>query len=871
MADALGEDGHDDATVAVAAGLEHSRDLWKRLSAVLDDCRRSGVAAVRLVWADAGADLPGRPAVARRIRDDWDLEVIAPAGPVVVAPGGTLFAPQVPERRHSPGGWWLFTPGLTPRPLGLRYPVPSWEDAAARLDADAVAGFVVEPVPAGVWIRGPGRLAESARAVGASLPVDGQRLAVVVGASGTPPVTAQALAELLSLLPPRARAAVRLLPGDGGDVLDIAQQAADLLGAEMEVLSGVPVLLESVDDRGSGESAVVLLGADGEPSWRPYVEAVACVPAHSGSVPAPRIVSWRPPAPGLTTEEESGVFSLDGTWQVAVTRAGLWVGSRGDRRPERTGRPLDPDRMWIDVGLPGQSLDDRFWSVLDTLLEELEPSVHGRTAVHLLGNCTVEGRRRLRQVTERRGLSLSYDEQASVIAEDPQAGAGEAAEPRPERSPAAGGDGAAQAPWHAEPMSVRIRHVPTTSPPVAQQSPATAPVNPAVSGSRKSDEARTPRPAMGTAPLPPGFAEAFAASRSVGVPRGRSVPVSWQTARTAPQEQNRTAAAPAEAPAAHGLPAPSSAPSSSASVRTAAAPVPPTPPSPTSAVTPVPARSPVTTTAAPSAAPVPPTAGVGTPVRITPSRRSGQADRQAVQAMAGDHWWQQQATVARLLTVMPGLRTQAQDQDAQADLIAVRCLLTLDEVPLSWTWLVQQLAAGSADALSYLACLASGLRRLPSYRGIVVRDAGVVPPTAAAPPTGTELCEPLPVGAFALNGAPPIGADRYVIWSVTGRRVANLLAPSPGAEGEEILFAPGTRFKVLATRGSPGAMTVLLRELADGDPTAQPGGLDAQDRGALEHLAQAADRVPRTAGAMPWPPRLTGRLAERHPRAGDGA
>ncbi|WP_030753454.1 hypothetical protein [Streptomyces sp. NRRL S-31] len=275
-----------------------------------------------------------------------------------------------------------------------------------------------------------------------------------------------------------------------------------------------------------------------------------------------------------------------------------------------------------------------------------------------------------------------------------------------------------------------------------------------------------------------------------------------------------------------------------------------------------------------TAAPQPPAAPARRavrPVRITPLHRSTTADRQAVQALAGEQWWQQQAALARTLMVVPGLRAHSQDEEAHADLIAVRSFLTLDDGPLSWTWLERHLAVGADDALPYLSCLASGLRRLPSYRGVVVRDAGVLPEEARTPAPGSELCEAGPVGTLALDGAPASAADRYLIWSLTGRRARGLFASTPAnVHGEEVVFAPGTRFRVLGTHGRPGAMSVLLREVAEGDPAARAGRHEAQDRGALAALTQAVDRAPGAGAAASWPPRLAGQLAER-PLDGDRA
>ncbi|UFR02320.1 hypothetical protein KBP30_14505 [Streptomyces sp. Go40/10] len=860
-ADALSGGEPDQATVVVSASIAGSTVLWQHLAPVLDECGRTGITGVRLLWAGAGADLPDRPAPARRVADTWGLDVVAPAGPVVVAPGGTLFTPA------EPGGWRHFAPGLAPRPLGLRHPVPSWEDAAARLTADAVDGHVVEPVPAGVLIRTAGPVPDAERAVAASIPVDEHRLAVVVGTPGTPPVSARALAELLALLPSRARAAARLVPGDGRDLLGGGQETADLLGTEVEVVSGVPVLLERAD--GADEDwAVVLIGADGEPTWRPYVEAVACRPAPGGPAPAPRVLRWRPPVAGLAAGPRDGVLLLDDVWQVAVTRAGLWVGPHGDVPAEASGRALAADTVTVDVGAPGQRLDDRLWPVLDTLVEGLEPSVRARTTLHVLGRCGPQGRRLLRRLAERGDLALEYrqDDGAEETAAEPAA-------------PHADAD-TAQAPWHASPMSVRVRRV-------------SAPPAPVV------DTPAVPAAAAVRAPVPPGYAQALAASRSVGGPGGRSVPVPWKVAREAPTGLSTAPTAPA----------PTATSTSTSTQRTAPTPVPQGPPAPrTQPPAPAPAPAPAPphrapqglaparpategpaparpTTQAPapvrpptpehSPAPATPGRRAALPVRITPLHRSSPADRQAVQALAGEQWWQQQAAVARTLMVVPGLRMHQQSEETPADLVAVRCFLTLDDGPLSWTWLERRLALGADEALPYLSCLASGLRRLPSYRGVVVRDAGTLPPGASALPPGTELCEPGPVGALALDGAPASAADRYLVWSVTGRRVRGLFTPGPAGgpagHGEEVVFGPGTRFRVLGTQGRPGAMTVLLREVTDGGPAARSGEQEAGDRAALGALRQAADREPAAGPAASWPPRLAGQLAERPPEADDRA
>ncbi|MFJ3671208.1 hypothetical protein ACIPSE_32585 [Streptomyces sp. NPDC090106] len=806
--DALRHPDPRHATVVVAAGGDGSRDLWRQLGQTLDRFVKSGVTTVRLVWAGAVADRPGRRTPAQRVADGWKLEVVAPAGPVVVAPGGSLFAPLGSD---DVGGWWSLVPGREPRSLGLRHPAPGWEDAAAHLASDAVDGHVVLSVPAGVQVvRAAGPVSPSVSDIAASIPMDGDRLTVVVGAPGTPGVTAGALAALLTRLPSRARSAVRLVPGDGRDLLGTGQETANLLGTETEVVSGVPALLESADGT-AVEAAVVLLGQDGEPVRRPYAEAVACPPAGGGRAPVPRVLRPRSPVPGMVLDRD-GTLYLDEEWQAAVTRAGLWVGPRDTARPAQIGWALEPDAVVVDVGVPGQPLDDEVWPVLDGFLELLEPGAVERAALRVRGLSTASGGRRARRVAERLGLPLEYDVQPAPPEEEPE----------PRR------DGTPEAPWHALPMRVRVRRVATpaivTTPtpasiPTPAPSPSPAPTPTPTPAPVATVPASVPPAAPPVAPpvnraggaVPPGYAEAYAAGRRSGPHRPvvRDQPV---VSTVAPQPQPQLQRQPQSQP--RPWPQPS----------------------------------------------VEPPAQVAVPVSVGPSHRTGAAERQALRGMAGEEWWQQQAAVARVLTVSPGLRGGDPDDVVLPDLIAVRAFLTLVDAPLGWRWLERRLAAGDEDVHACLAGLASGLRRLPSYRGVVVRAAGTLPPRARAPLPGTELCPRGPVGAYLAEGVAVPAGDRYLVWSTTGRRVRGLTGSAAPDGPQEVLFGPGTRFRVLGTEGDSGGTTVLLREVAAGTAVSPAGDQDAHDRQITDLLLRAAAGLTGTGAAPPWPPRLAGPL-----------
>ncbi|WP_461031035.1 hypothetical protein, partial [Streptomyces sparsus] len=72
---------------------------------------------------------------------------------------------------------------------------------------------------------------------------------------------------------------------------------------------------------------------------------------------------------------------------------------------------------------------------------------------------------------------------------------------------------------------------------------------------------------------------------------------------------------------------------------------------------------------------------------------------------------------------MPALRGREQEE-ARADLIALMLYLRSTEGQLSHAALHPTFGTGDGRLLPYAACVASGLRRLPAFRGAAVRGAG---------------------------------------------------------------------------------------------------------------------------------------------------
>jgi hypothetical protein len=230
----------------------------------------------------------------------------------------------------------------------------------------------------------------------------------------------------------------------------------------------------------------------------------------------------------------------------------------------------------------------------------------------------------------------------------------------------------------------------------------------------------------------------------------------------------------------------------------------------------VPAPAPVRPDATPppqQPLPVP----VPVPVWLT-DRPSTEAERLAFRTSLGPRYDAATRAVARLLAESPGLRGNGGlDPVMMAELAAVRVFTTKDQAE----FVSSVRESGPGCDRPFAACVAAGLRRLPTFEGVVVRGG---PPTAGpadAYHLGQELTEPAPMIALdAVDAAVP-GAIEVLIWSVTARRLTGLAEPSRSAE---VAFLPGTVFQVLAVDpavpdtdvGADEVRRVLLAEVAQG-------------------------------------------------------
>ncbi|USQ85448.1 hypothetical protein NFX46_17690 [Streptomyces phaeoluteigriseus] len=984
---------------------------WARLGALLDSLRARGTDRVRLVMSGAGDDRPDRPCVARRIADAWELEVTAPDGAVLITPGGALF---VHGGSRPGGGWWRFAPGTKPRRLGLRAPAPAWEEALGAVPERTAGGCVVDRVPAGVVIRPAEAPGPAPDDLSFSVPVDFERLTVLVGAPQAEDVAAEEVAAVLAGLPEAQRARARLAPGGRRDLLRLAQSVADLLATEVEVLTGLPLL----DDHAPPGTPPrpTLVGLDGRPSWRPFVSAVVCGPVDSkGRAPAPRPTELHSPD-WILGGSERGTVRLTDRWQATVTRAGLALWALDVPRPGPLGPAVDPEACVIELGMPGQPLDDSLLPALSRLLHGLGTDVRSRTTLLVRGRLLASDSALRRLAAEHGVPNIRYvttgrpprpgtasarprataqpgrvSPSGRMSHESGPAGALPTAGPGlPARAPAARpgapeGGGAAEAIGVAGDPAVAELVAPAdpradegapgrpvagaegSVPPVSlrEGGPVTAPESSPAGGPAEVDvDAVGPARAVGTPPgsppetAEPGEAEAGAVMPTASSqlrPQGR--PTEGSAPGASPETVPRTvagvgsrqgASVPKVSPdggAGQGAARARSAVVSSDVMRTVAegergiggeraegerggdergkgervdgergkgegakgerpdGGVGETGRAAGEGAGPGPdgdragrdgdranmdgnragpdgdMADPDGNRAGPDgdravrAEPgqTPQVRGVEAPaphraaLPFVPGHISGAVERAAFRNAAAGSWEGHAAAVSRVLTRMPALRGHELEA-ARTDLVAAHAYLTAEEGPLHHRELTRDLHTGEGRLLPYAGCLASALRRLPSYRGVALRGGNAEGPD---PVIGTLLHDPAPVSALAGSSAlPAAGAPaRYAIWSVTGRKVRQLLDRPGGSTEtyEEIVFVPGTGFRVVGVRTVPsGPSVVLLRELP-GNATAYMDGsqeLSGLDLKALAHLEEALAKGFRVGDDPRWPDRCSGPVGQ---------
>lgn len=294
-------------------------------------------------------------ALSRQVQAD----VYAPDGPMLLVPGGSLYAAQ---------GWRRFGESGPSVPAGLRHPRPDWEPEVETVGRHTGGALRARSVPAGLWLHR--QTADSAPVSYDdpvyAVPQDTRRPVVVVGRPGLAPPNPRAVLTVLDALDPSV-----LLTPYGVPLALVVGLASDLAGRwerPVEVATGLP----TVDDELRLVSAAV--DPDGRGWWTPPVPRLRCAP---GRPPVP----VTPPAVVAGMPADGDAYRLGDGWVVEPTAWGLWVrpSHAGNDRDDVRRRPTDGTRLTILIGLPGEPLPPGVRTLLSGLVAQLTPQQWART------------------------------------------------------------------------------------------------------------------------------------------------------------------------------------------------------------------------------------------------------------------------------------------------------------------------------------------------------------------------------------------------------------------------------------------------------------------------------------------------------------
>ncbi|CAM5608185.1 putative protein OS=Streptomyces griseorubiginosus OX=67304 GN=AQJ54_40410 PE=4 SV=1 [Streptomyces griseorubiginosus] len=242
---------------------------------------------------------------------------------------------------------------------------------------------------------------------------------------------------------------------------------------------------------------------------------------------------------------------------------------------------------------------------------------------------------------------------------------------------------------------------------------------------------------------------------------------------------------------------------------------------------------------------------------VLPPAKGVERERDWLRRNLGARYDTAAALVSRVLSEAPGLHGGPRSSVGASltDLAAVRLYLTG-----STTAIDAAIRSGATGPHVPLArCVASGLRRLPSHRGGAIVRAALTPAERAWYRENMVVVERSFLAALSSIRPRLPGDTDIVLWSLTARRTALVVPELP----DRLLFAPGTRFKVLRTIGGDRP-AVLMREMAAaelderGQPHEERVPLDEIALTGLDHLhalwQKAEDATDEDAMGDPLPP-----------------
>ncbi len=710
--------GSSGPPVAMLVGTAYRRPgLAAELLRLLHEVVTGPAGADGELWL-AVTDIAALGARLQQVADTTGVALVAPSGAMRFSVGsGILTGPTV-----GGTGWVRFAPGSAPQAHGTRFPRPDWEGALPDEPA-AVGGAAVEPVPAGLAVRGlPAPEAGTENDdVALRAVLDRRFVQLLVGGTGpvpTPEAIAGAARTITSGCP------VLVAPLTPAALVDGFPAAlGEAIGADFALGTGVALRTAS-----GVETFVVEPGR--ETRMRPFPTVLRQRPDGGQDV----LSVGLPPAGW----DARGCSYVRDDVVATVVPSGLVLGA-GDAGPVPPD-PYDPAVWTLHLGHDGEPVGAALLAAARSLVDSLDDERRARHRVRLRGVwATPEDAERAVSL----GLLL-----------------------RP-----------APASWDTTVPDLRVESAVPAAPVPAVAEPPTPGEHPAVD----------------PAPEPGG---------------------------------------PADGPTGGAVPAPD------ADV---------TPPGPAADAGPV---GPVTGDHGPGDTDPAATTGAtdARPPLVVDDRPSTGRERERFVAAAGDLYTEALATVNAALASWPSLRT-GDTSGVKTDLAAV--CLHLGDGERGGGPVNEGVRSGGRDLPEgQLACLVSGLRRLPTHRRPVLRQGRAPEPPSDHIVVGGTLAEP---GFLSAAGeldvtVPDAGYD-VLIWPMTARRTSELVAGRPVAE---VVFPAGTRFRTIGVRDAPAPedvdggpvaprLALLVRELG-ADEGEGSGGLGERDQAALARLERALER-----------------------------
>ncbi|ROO63195.1 F5/8 type C domain-containing protein [Micromonospora sp. Llam0] len=343
---------------------------WRAVVEALPIAVPPGVSAL-LAVARAGASDDTGWSPAAGIAEQLGSEVLAPAGRLLLVPGAALFAVD---------GFRRFRRTAVPVMAGRRHPTPAWEAAIDALTADGDPGLIRTAIPAGVWIypKSPDLAAPGPDDLAYAIPLDVNRPVLLVGRPGSPTPDVGAVVAAVDALPAQLRSRLIVVPyGSGGAMCrELTQALCGRWRSAVTMATGLPTL--DVDDR----PASIAVEADPSNCWPQPVRQLVFAPSGPPR-PAGPVEALANLAPASSVPAEPATYRLNERWVVEAVQCGLWVRPpfAGRHGPAVRGRPWQPGRLELVVGVPGVSPGDDVRPVLHELLSRLPATVRRRVVV----------------------------------------------------------------------------------------------------------------------------------------------------------------------------------------------------------------------------------------------------------------------------------------------------------------------------------------------------------------------------------------------------------------------------------------------------------------------------------------------------------